>query len=326
MVSEFRFWVIIYECNWHLCPWFVTFRLRYLANSQQWHPHRYESIYLHKKIWFFHIAYQKIYRQVNGLTMGSYDAKLTSSNVLLMHELRLLSQDTMIEKVRCFSRYIDDGFCVIFEDYTDVLNVIDTINRYLPTTTPIEFSINKFQTHFLDLWITIDHETFRSGRLGHKIYRKDFNTYSYVHRDSNHPDHICNCKGLVNTELTRYRRKSSNLIERNHIEKLFKIRLGRQGYRDRDFLSRSRRVKQYVAKPKKYVRLLGNRTYGINEKAKKIINKYKVRGHNVQVIYRNQRKLKEILLTKYRLHEKIGSYMDRLHVSQWEMKWLALER
>ena len=50
---------------------------------------------------FFHTGYQKIYRQVNGLTMGSYDAQLTSSNVLLMHELRSLSQDIMIEKVRC---------------------------------------------------------------------------------------------------------------------------------------------------------------------------------------------------------------------------------
>ena len=159
--------------------------------------------------------------------MGYYDGQLTSSNVLLMHELRLLSQDIMIEKVRCYSRYIDDGFCVIFGDYTDVLNVINTINRYPPTTITIEFSISKFQTHFLDLWITIDHETFRSGRLGHKIYQKKFNTYSYVHRDSNHPDHIF--KDLVNTKLTRYRRKSSIYIERKHIEKLFKIRLRRQG-------------------------------------------------------------------------------------------------
>ena len=36
----------------------------------------------------------------------------------------------------------------------------------------------------------MDHETFRSGRLGYKIYQKEFNTYSYVHRDSNHPDHF----------------------------------------------------------------------------------------------------------------------------------------
>ena len=157
--------------------------------------------------------------------MGSYDAQLTSNNVLLMHELSLLSQDIMIEKVRCYSRYIDDGFCVIFGDYTDVLNVIDSINRYFPTTIPIEFSIYKFQTHLLDLWITIKHETFISGRLGYKIYQKEFNTNSYVHRDFNHPNHVF--KGLVNTELTRYRRKSSNYIERKHIEKLFKIRLRR---------------------------------------------------------------------------------------------------
>ena len=152
----------------------------------------------------------------------------------------------------------------------------------------------------------------KSGRLGYKIYQKEFNTYSYVHRDSNHPDHVF--KGLINTELIRYRRKSSNYIERKHIEKLFKIRLRRQGYRNQDFLSRDKRVKRDVAEPKKYVRLLGNRTYGINAMAKKVINKYKFRGHNVQVIYKNQRKLKEILLTKYRLHKKIGSYMDRLNV------------
>ena len=94
----------------------------------------------------FHRRYQNIYRQVNGLTMGPYDAQLTSSNVLLMHEHRLLSQDIMLDKVRCYSRYMDEGFCVIFRDYPYVLNGIETISRYLPTTILIEFYINKFQT------------------------------------------------------------------------------------------------------------------------------------------------------------------------------------
>ena len=128
-------------------------------------------------------------------------------------------------------------------------------------------------------------------------------------------------KGTYNCPVSSFLRREYRVkvawfpdVERKHIEKLFKIRLRRQGYRNQDFLSRDKRVKRDVAEPKKYVRLLGNRTYGINAMAKKVINKYKCRGHNVQVIYKNQRKLKEILLTKYRLHKKIGSYMDRLNV------------
>ena len=44
---------------------------------------------------FFHIGKNIFFRQINGLTVGSYDAQLTSNNVLLNHEFRLLQDPFM---------------------------------------------------------------------------------------------------------------------------------------------------------------------------------------------------------------------------------------
>ena len=60
---------------------------------------------------------------------------------------------------------------------------------------------------------------------------------------------------------------------------------------------------------------MGNRTYGINKMAKRIINKFKFRGQNVHIIYRNWGEI-EIDTFKYRIHKKMGRYMDELHVNE----------
>ena len=170
---------------------------------------------------FFHIGHEKFYRQINGLTMGSYDAQNTSNNVLLFHELDLLKHPLIQKFVKCYSRYIDDGFCIIQGDIYIVHEIRKIISTILPTEIPIEFCIRKFRNNFLDLWITLDNNTFKDGKLAYHIYQKEFNTYSYIHRNSNHPRYIFH--GIIKTEHIRYKRKSSSYLERSHIQKLFTI-------------------------------------------------------------------------------------------------------
>ena len=157
---------------------------------------------------FFHIGHKKYFRQINGLTMGSYDAQTTSNNVLLFHELDILNHQLLKNQIKLYSRFIDDGFCVAYGDTTLIKTICQTISLLFPRDIPIEFCVRKFRNNFLDLWICLDHNTFKSHKFSYHIFQKEFNTYSYIHRTSNHPRHIFH--GIIKTENIRYKRKSSS--------------------------------------------------------------------------------------------------------------------
>ena len=173
---------------------------------------------------FFHIGYKRFYRQINGLTTGSYDAQLTSNNVLLYHEFQLLQDPIMKSNILNYSRYIDDGFRIIYGSQTEVLQIIYCMKRHLPSDINVEFNIQKFKmNYFSDLWTTIDDDSYINGRISYHIFQWEFNTYTYVHSDSNHHPSIF--KGLYITECTRYKRKSSNCLEYKHMKSLLELRL-----------------------------------------------------------------------------------------------------
>ena len=130
--------------------------------------------------------------------------------------------------MKCYYRYIDDGFCIILGDILIVDSIRKIISTMLPTDIPIEFCIRKFRNNYLDLWVKLDYDSFINHKFSYCIYQKEFNTYSYTHRSSNHPRYTFH--GIVKTENIRYQRKSSSYLERIHIQKLFTIRLLKQGY------------------------------------------------------------------------------------------------
>lgn len=260
---------------------------------------------------FFHIGYKKFFRQINGLSMGSYDAQDTSNNVLLFKEFLLLQDPDIKKHVTIYKRYIDDGYLTMKGNTNDVYKICRKVSTYLPNDIPIEFSIRKFNNNFLDLNVKIDHDTFKNGRFSHSVYQKKLNTYSYIHRTSNHPQSIF--KGIVKTESIRYTRKSSSYIERSHIHKLFNIRLRKQGYKTtecREYINNNQTKQAIDTKHMKIVKIRFTEAHGLNLAAKQIIRKSKYfKSRKIMGVNVNNKKLKQILLTKKKLHNKIGVYM-----------------
>ena len=110
---------------------------------------------------FFHIGHKEIYRQIEGLLMGSYHSLMTANNELLLHEFQLLQDENIQKCVSLYTRHVDDGFALV-----------------------------KFSIETVETVITINEDSLLSGKYNHNIYQKEFNTYSYVHRKSNHPKYI----------------------------------------------------------------------------------------------------------------------------------------
>ena len=265
---------------------------------------------------FFHIGHKRFFRQINGLSMGSYDAQNTSNNVLLIHEFTLLRHPLVQKHVKIYRRYIDDGFAIIQGDILIVDKIRKIISELLPKDIPIDFCIRKFQNNFLDLWIKLDYNSFKTKKFAYNIYQKDFNLYRYIHRTSSHTRPIFN--GIVKTENIRYKRKSSSYLERLHIQKLFTIRLMKQGY-SKDECKINRRSNRdpntlldhdLEFRNKKIVKIIFNKSHGLHLAARNIVKRYKSCNKNTILLNKNNRKLKEILLTKHKLHDKIGNLIE----------------
>ena len=255
----------------------------------------------------FHVGFTHFFRQINGLTMGSYDAQDTANNVLLFREFKMM-QDPIFRKLSLlYKRYIDDGKNIMVGTPQDVRTLCKLISMYMPQDIEIEHNFRKFKNNYLDLNLKIDHNSYVTGKLSYDIYQKQLNTYSYIHRTSSHPHNIF--RGIVHTERTRYARKSSSYLERIHINRLFDIRLRKQGYNTKDITLR----KNTTPKPPldlsqvKIIKIPFYDSHGLNVAVKKMINRSKtIRGKKLLLVNTNKSKLKQLLLTKRKLHNKIG--------------------
>ena len=260
----------------------------------------------------FHVGHERYFRQINGLSMGSYDAQDTSNNVLLFREFILMLDPVFKRYVQLYKRYIDDGFAIVLGDITAVHSVISLIAKILPTKIPIEFSIKKFRNHFLDLWVKLDHDSLVKKAFSYHIHQKELNTYTYTHRTSDHPRFTFH--GIVQTENIRYDRKSSSFLERKHIGKLFNIRLNKQGYKEGEcrYNRKVNRTRpEFDARTKKIIKIKFCQSHGLNIATNKIIKKAKYhRNRKLMTVHTNNKKLKEILLTKKKLHTKISRYLE----------------
>ena len=216
-----------------------------------------------------------------------------------------------------YSRYIDDGFCITYGSQTEVFQIIDCMKRYLPSDINIEFNVQKFKINYLDLWTTIDYDSYINGIIGYHIFQKEFNTYTYVHRDSNHHPSIF--KGLYLTECTRYKRKCSNILEYEHMKSLLEIRLHKQGYSYNELKLWYRNYKiehKPIARAAddgkiyRYIKVTNENALNLHRVARKIIRKYRNnKTYNFKLVFTNKKKLKELTLTKAKLHNKIGTFL-----------------
>ena len=113
--------------------------------------------------------------------MGSYHSQTAANLVLLFHELDILQDETLRQHIRLLNRYIDDGFMIINCDPMDLTTILTRLLGKYPQDIPTETSSNPFQTDFLDLTISINHDSITTNRLSYRTFQKPYNAYTYTH-------------------------------------------------------------------------------------------------------------------------------------------------
>ena len=169
----------------------------------------------------------KLYRQIVGIPMGTNCAPLVADLFLFccerdfMTSLSDVKQADIIEAFKSTSRYLDD-LLNIDNPYFEGM-----VNRIYPP----ELQLNKANTSdteapFLDLHLSIS-----NGFVSSKIYdkRDDFDIVNFPFLDGDVP---CSTSyGVYISQLIRFARVSSHVVDFNARNKSLTAKLLQQGYR-----------------------------------------------------------------------------------------------
>ena len=171
----------------------------------------------------------KLYRQIVGIPMGTNCAPLVADLFLVCYErdfmtsLSDVKQAEIIEAFKSTSRYLDD-LLNIDNPYFEGM-----VNRIYPP----ELQLNKANTAdteapFLDLHLSIS-----NGFVSSKIYDKrddsDFDIVNFPFLDGDVPRSIS--YGVYISQLFRFARVSSHVVDFNARNKSLTAKLLQQGYR-----------------------------------------------------------------------------------------------
>jgi hypothetical protein len=137
---------------------------------------------------------QDIYRQTQGVAMGSYHSRQIADLVLLLSELNFFNSSN-VNGLSLFSRYIDDGF--MLTNNTDLNLLTTNLISFYPAQIPITFTSNQHSVNYLDLTISLNHHSILNNKIHYQIYQKPNHKYMYPHFSSNHPQHIF--AGIIKT-------------------------------------------------------------------------------------------------------------------------------
>ncbi len=259
---------------------------------------------------------QDIYRQTQGVAMGSYHSRQIADLVLLLCELKFFNSSN-VNRLFLFSRYIDDGF--MLTNNTDLNLLTTNLISFYPAQIPITFTSNQHCVNYRDVTISLNHHSILYNKIHYQVYQKPNHKYMYPHFSSNHPQHIF--AGIVKTETIRYSRLSSTIKDYNYIRKLLTLRLKSLGYptlliqqNSFPFLTHNLHKQRTNSSLKQKLRTTNNIYYKTkyNKHARTdkivhhILNKYR-NMHIPKLIktYSNSTKLHSLLLTNKKLHSKL---------------------
>lgn len=268
---------------------------------------------------YFHVGFHSIYKQKIGIAMGSYHSAEIANLNLLMCEIEFFK--TKPSFIPLFDRYIDDGCLIINQNFSTCLNIIKTICEFYPNNIPITFDISFFEIVFLDTKISKNHFTIKNKRFHYNIYQKPNNLFMYPHFSSNHPLHTLS--GIISTESLRYKSKTCEEHDFNHMIKLFRLRLNKRNYPNY-FISKFCRKWSSINEPRKRSKKFLNKNTILvptifdpvshsHLYLKKILNKHKIQKRfKFQLIFTVNKKLNKFIYSRRILHNKLHHYSDIL--------------
>ena len=176
-----------------------------------------------------YIRFGKLYRQINSIPMGTNCAPLVADLFLFCYErdfmtsLSDVKQAEIIETFKSTSRYLDDLLNIDNPYFEGMVNRI-----YPPELQLNKANISDTEAPFLDLFLSIS-----NGFVSSKIYDKrvdfDFDIVNFPFLDGDVPRSTS--YGVYISQLIRFAKASSHVIDFNACNKSLTAKLLQQGYR-----------------------------------------------------------------------------------------------
>ncbi|KAL2076395.1 hypothetical protein ACEWY4_027999 [Coilia grayii] len=243
----------------------------------------------------------KYYLQTRGTAMGKKFAPSYANIFMANWESRAL--DSFPLKPLKYLRFLDDIWGVwpfSLEQFTEFAN---HLNTFTPSIT-IKYTIHDTEVNFLDTIIYKGPQFQQTGLLDFKVYFKDTDTHSLLHKTSFHPTHTF--RGILKSQLLRFHRICSEPQEFFKATKTLFSVLRTRGY-SRSFLRYS--LKNFLKKkltvgPKKvipFVSTYSKNSTQLNRLAKTNFQKFLsntniLQQHTIISAYRRNRNLKDLLI------------------------------
>lgn len=143
----------------------------------------------------FFVFNSNVYRQVDGIAMGT-NAAPNIANIYLLPQEQLICQ---APDVKFYRRFIDDG-CAVVSSLAAAERLMETLRA---SGLEFTYSVSRTDAIFLDLELRVDHLTHMTGLLSLSTHRKALNRYLYLPAFSAH--HPSNIRAWVYAEILRLR-------------------------------------------------------------------------------------------------------------------------
>ena len=179
---------------------------------------------------------ERFFRQVCGTAMGKKYAPSLADLYLI--ELDTKACNGFHLQPLFYYRYLDDIFFVWTGSRAELQQYMKFLNSIIPGIN-LTVNIREYSNEFLDLII---YKSFSGTNcsLQTRVYFKPTDTHQLLHSLSDHPGHTC--KGILKSQLLRFKRLGCNLFQYNQAaHTLFSI-LSKRGYSKRLF----RQLKNHI--------------------------------------------------------------------------------
>lgn len=183
----------------------------------------------------------KFYLQVKGTAMGKKFAPSYANIFMAAWEESALSSFDL--KPFAFYRFLDDIWGVWTHSRDSFSDFVAHLNQHQSSIT-IKHSIDPVEINFLDVVSYKGPKFEETGKLDFKVYFKETDTHSLLHKYSHHPKHTF--KGIIKSQLLRFHRICSEKHNFHIATKILFTALRKRGY-SRSFL---RGIQKSFLKPK----------------------------------------------------------------------------
>ena len=171
------------------------------------------------------------YKQTIGAAMGNTASPEICDLRLHKHMEKLLKESNLTPKIICNVRYRDDGFMIINATNDEIHNFFTMANQ-AHELLKLTYEISDTQATFLDTTVYKGPRFEQTKTLDIKTYTKPTETYQFLDRTSNHPEHVF--KGFIKGRMITFIRNNSQPQDLIETVQNFRTKLKDRGYKPKE--------------------------------------------------------------------------------------------